>query len=83
VETDPVNKDPRGTLRRSADGGLLVREFRGDKLGWKLVPSESEHCVFYGDGEIDPTWLEWPIVWCPDSTFHEQDNIRRAQGRQP
>ena len=83
METDPVNEDPRGTLRRCSDGGLLVREFRGDTLGWKLVPSESEHCVFYGDGEIDPTWLEWPIIWCPDSTFHEQDNIRRAQGRRP
>jgi hypothetical protein len=83
VETDPVNEDPRGTLRRSADGALLVREFRGDKLGWKLVPSESEDCVFFGDGEIDSNWLEWPIIWCPNSTFHEQDNIRRAQGRQP
>jgi hypothetical protein len=24
-----------------AEGALLVREFRGDKWGWKLVPAES------------------------------------------
>jgi hypothetical protein len=44
-----MNEAPRGTVRRSAEGALLVREFRGDNLGWKLVPSESEHCVFFGD----------------------------------
>ena len=76
-----MNEAPRGTVRRSAEGALLVRELHDDKLGWKLVPSESEHCVFFGDQEIDPLWLEWPIIWCPNATFHEQDNIRRAQGR--
>ena len=75
-----MNEAPRGTARRSAEGALLVRELHDDKLGWKLVPSESEHCVFFGDQEIDPLWL-WPIIWCPNATFHEQDNIRRAQGR--
>jgi hypothetical protein len=83
VETDHMNEAPRGTVRRSAEGALLVREFRDDKWGWKLVPSDSEDCVFLGDGQIDPLWLEWPIIWCPDATFHEQDNIRRAQGRRP
>ncbi len=73
--------DPRGTVRRSAEGSLLVREYSGDDLGWKLVPSESGECVFHRD--IDPLFLEWPIIWCPDATFHEQDNIRRAQGRRP
>jgi hypothetical protein len=72
---------PRGTVRRSAEGALLVREFRGDKWGWKLVPARSEHCVFFGDQEIDALWLEWPIIWCPDGMFHERDNRRRAQRR--
>ncbi|HZE18322.1 MAG TPA: hypothetical protein VE197_22970 [Mycobacterium sp.] len=76
-----MNQAPRGTVRRSAEGALLVREFRGDKCGWKLVPAESEHCVFFGDQETNQLWLEWPIIWCPDATFREQDNIRRAQGR--
>jgi hypothetical protein len=76
-----MNEAPRGTARRSAEGALLVRELHDNKLGWKLVPPESEHCVFFGDQEIDPLWLEWPIIWCPNATFHEQDNIRRAQGR--
>ena len=76
-----MNEAPRGTVRRSAEGALLVREFRGDKRGWKLVLTQSEHCVFFGDHEIDPLWLEWPIIWCPAAMFHEQDNIRRAQGR--
>ena len=58
-----------------------MRELHDDKLGWKLVPSESEHCVFFGDQEIDALWLEWPIIWCPNARFHEKDNIRRAQGR--
>jgi hypothetical protein len=76
-----MDEAPGGTVRRSADGSLLVREFRGDQGGWKLVPAQSEHVVFFGDQEMDPTWLEWPIIWCPNATFHEQDNIRRAQGR--
>jgi hypothetical protein len=78
-----MTEDPRGTVRRSAEGALLVREFRGDELGWKLVSAESEDCVFLGDRDIDTLWLQWPIIWCPDSTFHEQDNIRRAQGLTP
>jgi hypothetical protein len=76
-----MKEAPGGTVRRSAEGALLVREFRGDQAGWKLVPAQSEHVVFFRDHEIDPTWLGWPIIWCPDATFHEQDNIRRAQGR--
>ena len=72
---------PRGTVRRSSEGALLVRELRNDELGWKLVPSGSEHTVFFGDQQVDSLWLEWPIIWCPDAKFHEQDNIRRAQGR--
>jgi hypothetical protein len=76
-----MNKAPRGTVRRSAKGALLVREFGGDNLGWKLVPAQSGHCVFFDDQEINPLWREWPIIWCPDATFHEQDNIRRAHGR--
>lgn len=78
-----MNVAPRGTVRRSSEGALLVREFRGETLGWKLVPSESEHCVFFFDPEVDPTWLDWPIIWCPDAAFHEQDNIRRVRGGRP
>jgi hypothetical protein len=81
VRTDRMNQAPRGTVRRSAEGALLVRESRGDAVGWKLVPSQSEDCVFLPDPAVDQGWLEWPIIWCPDATFHEQDNIRRAQGR--
>ena len=76
-----MNEAPRGTVRRSAEGALLVREFRGDNLGWKLVPAQCEHCVFFDGQEINTLLLEWPIIWCPDATFHEQDNIRRAHGR--
>ncbi len=76
-----MKEAPSGTVRRSAEGTLLVREYRGETLGWKLVPSQSEHCVFFADNEIDQLWLLWPIIWCPDANFHEQDNIRRAQGR--
>jgi len=75
-----MNPAPRGTVRRSPEGALLVREFRYDERGWKLLPAQSDHYVFFPDREVDPTWLEWPIIWCPDATFHEQDNIRRAQG---
>jgi hypothetical protein len=75
-----MNAVPRGTVRRSAEGALLVREFQGDISGWKLVASGSENCLFFGDWEIDPLWMEWPIIWCPDATFKVQDNIRRAQG---
>ena len=78
-----MNQTPRGTVRRSAEGALLVRESRADEWGWKLVPPHSEHCVFFRDRETDPAWMEWPIIWCPDAAFHEQDNIRRAQGDGP
>jgi hypothetical protein len=71
---------PRGTVRRSAEGALLVREFRPDEEGWKLVSLNSDDCVFFPDPAVDPAWLDWPIVWCPDARFHEQDNIHRAQG---
>jgi hypothetical protein len=75
-----MNHAPRGTVRRSAEGALLVRQFGGDNGGWKLVPPQSEHCALFPDRAIDPAWLEWPIIWCPDATFHEPDNIRRARG---
>jgi hypothetical protein len=77
-----MNVAPTGTVRRSAEGALLVREFCGEKLGWKLT-SKSGHCVFFRDREIGPDWLEWPIIWGPAAAFHEQDNIRRAHGRRP
>jgi hypothetical protein len=75
-----MDEAPRGTVRRSAEGALLARESRRDQGGWKLVPLQSDDCVFFPDPAVDPAWLEWPIIWCPDATFHEQDNIRRAQG---
>ena len=75
--------DPRGTVRRSAEGALLAREFRRDERGWKLVRLQSDDCVFFPDPAVDPAWLEWPIIWCPNARFHEQDNIRRAQGGAP
>jgi hypothetical protein len=25
---------------------------------------------------------DWPIIWCPNAAYHEQDNIRRAQGEE-
>ena len=78
-----MDEAPRGTVRRSAEGALLVREFRGDEGGWVFVQPQSEDCSFIGDREIDRTWMDWPIVWCPDASFHEQDNIRRAQGGAP
>jgi hypothetical protein len=75
-----MDEAPRGTVRRSAEGALLVRELRTDEGGWKLVSLNSDDCVFFPDPAVDPAWLDWPIVWCPDARFHEQDNIRRAQG---
>jgi hypothetical protein len=67
-------------VRRSPEGALLVHEVRGDDFGWRLVTPGSDDCEFIDDHEMDPAWLEWPITWCPEAGFHEQDNIRRAQG---
>ena len=75
-----MDEAPGGTERRSAEGALLVRVFRRDEGGWKLVSMNSDDSVFFPDLAVDPAWLDWPIVWCPDARFHEQDNIRRAQG---
>ena len=75
-----MKEAPSGTVRRSAEGKLLVRELRGDHRGWKVVSLHSDDCDFVLDCEMDSGWLQWPIIWCPDADFHEQDNIRRAQG---
>lgn len=75
-----MTQAPKGTVRRSAEGTLLVREPRGDENGWKLVPAQSSNCTFFPDLQVDPIWMDWPIIWCPEARFHEQDNIRRAGG---
>jgi hypothetical protein len=74
-----MDQAPEGTVRRSAEGALLVRELRQNEEGWKLVTAQSDDCAFFPDRHVDLAWLDWPIVWCPDAAFHEQDNIRRAQ----
>jgi hypothetical protein len=30
----------------------------------------------------NPGVRDWPIIWCPNAAYHEQDNIRRAQGEE-
>jgi hypothetical protein len=61
-------------VRRSAEGALLVREFGGDKWGWKLVLAESEHCVFFGDQETDP-----PLAGMADHLVSRCDVPRTGQ----
>jgi hypothetical protein len=75
------NPEPPGTVRRNCDGTLATRT----SDGWRLMSPENDTVLSLTDVTEARTSLrvpEWPIIWSPDANFHEQDNIRRAQGEQ-
>lgn len=50
--------------------------------GYQVMdPEDGQVMVLYHAGDAQNLGVcDWPIIWCPNATYHEQDNIRRAQG---
>jgi hypothetical protein len=72
--------EPIGTVRREpVRGGLAVCVTDG----YRVMLPENDQVVFSDAGDAENLGVsDWPIIWCPNAAYHEQDNIRRAQGEE-
>jgi hypothetical protein len=83
---DPVSAleqhEPTGTVRREPVHGALAVRIAG---GYRVMFPENDRVMSDPDvrGAQNLDVRAWPIIWCPDAGYHEQDNIRRAQGKEP
>jgi hypothetical protein len=74
-------QEPVGTVRLEPVHGALAVCVTG---GYRVMFPDNDQVVILSHADAqDPGVCNWPIIWCPNSGYHEQDNIRRAQGRQP
>lgn len=49
-----------------------------------MFPEHDQVMVLSHAGDSESLGVyDWPIIWCPNAAYHEQDNIRRAQGEEP
>ena len=71
--------EPIGTVRRDPVHGALAVCITG---GYRVMFSDNDHVLvlFHADDAENLDVCDWPIIWCPNAAYHEQDNIRRAQG---
>lgn len=74
--------EPIGTVRRDpVHGALAVCFADGHRL---MLTDNDQVMVVPHAGDADNLDVSnWPIIWCPNAAYHEQDNIRRAQGDEP
>ena len=74
--------EPTGTVRREPVRGALVVCVTG---GYRVMfPEHDQVMVLSHAGDSESLGVyDWPIIWCPNASYHEQDNIRRAQGTKP
>jgi hypothetical protein len=74
--------EPIGTVRREPLRGALAVRAVG---GYRVMFPEHDQVIFlsHPGGSESLGVSGWPIIWCPNATYHEQDNIRRAQGEVP
>jgi hypothetical protein len=84
TEEGPVSAqehEPTGTVRREpVHGALAVCVAGGYRV---MLPANDQVMVLSHADAQNPDVRHWPIIWCPDACYHEQDNIRRAQGKKP
>ena len=74
-------QEPVGTVRLEPVHGALAVCVGG---GYRVMYPENDQVMVLSRADAqDPGVDNWPIIWCPNSGYHEQDNIRRAQGREP
>lgn len=73
--------EPIGTVRRDPVHGALAVCI---PAGYRVMLTDNDQVLVLSPASAsDPEWLdvcEWPIIWCPNAAYHEQDNIRRAGG---
>jgi hypothetical protein len=74
--------EPIGTVRREPVRNAVAVCAGG---GYRVMFPENDQVVFLSHpGDSDGLRVfDWPIIWCPNATYHEQDNIRRAQSKVP
>jgi hypothetical protein len=74
--------EPTGTVRREPVRGALAVCVTG---GYRVMfPDHDQVMVLSHAGDSESLGVyDWPIIWCPNAAYHEQDNIRRAQGTKP
>ncbi len=74
--------EPIGSVRRDPVHGALAVCVTG---GYRVMFTDNDQVVVLSHaGDWQNLGVsDWPIIWCPNAAFHEQDNIRRAQGEQP
>ncbi len=74
--------EPIGTVRREPVHGALAVCFAG---GYRVMFAEHDQVMVLSHTDESESLgvCDWPIIWCPNASYHEQDNIRRAQGVEP
>jgi hypothetical protein len=74
--------EPIGTVRREPLRGALSVCVRG---AYRVMFPEHDQVLVLShvDDSASLGVIDWPIIWCPNASYHEQDNIRRAQGEEP
>ncbi len=73
--------EPIGTVRRDPVHGALAVCVMG---GYRVMFPDIDHVMVLLDPDAqNPDVPDWPIIWCPNASYHEQDNIRRAQSNVP
>jgi hypothetical protein len=73
--------EPTGTVRREPVHGALAVCVTG---GYRVMFLENDQVMVLSHADAkNPGVCDWPIIWCPNAGYHEQDNIRRAQGEEP
>jgi hypothetical protein len=77
-----LEHEPIGTVRREPVRGALAVCFMG---GYRVMFPEHDQVMVlsHADDSESLGVCDWPIIWCPNASYHEQDNIRRAQGEPP
>ena len=72
-------KEPTGTVRREPVHGALAVCITG---GYRVMDPKNAQVMVLSHSDAQNLGVrDWPIIWCPNAAYHEQDNIRRAQGR--
>ena len=73
--------EPTGTVRREPVSGALAACVTG---GYRVMFPEDDQVMVLSHADAQSSGVcDWPIIWCPNAGYHEQDNIRRAQGEEP
>ena len=80
VPVSAQEQEPTGTVRREPVRGALAACVTG---GYRVMFPEDDQVMVLSHADAQNLGVrDWPIIWCPNAGYHEQDNIRRAQGEE-